>query len=123
MSVVAHSIINSDNANSLFRGMIISSGFRKRQIHQGARRVRYCRQPGSLQCLRALSVDERLKAGSSLSMEFRWRGGNYPYTPQPDDSDSFYPVAGDAAISSSKYANVPIITGDSEDKYTLFALT
>lgn len=133
MSVFAHSIINGGNANNLFRGIITSSGSvlpsenvkstKAQDVYDTVVSRAGCTGADSLQCLRDLSADELLKAGSSLNMEFRWLGGNPPYIPRPDDSDSFYPVAGDAAISSSKYAKVPMLTGNSEDEGTLFALT
>ncbi|SPO06192.1 related to triacylglycerol lipase V precursor [Cephalotrichum gorgonifer] len=133
MSVFAHSVINGGDAGGLFRGLITSSGSvlptasvtstKAQEVYNIVVSRAGCTGADSLQCLRALSADNLLKAASSLNMEFRWLGGNPPHLPRPDDSDSFYSVPGDAAVADGKYTKVPMLTGNSEDEGTLFALT
>lgn len=133
MSVFDHSIINGGNADGLFRGMITSSGSvlssesvtssKAQEVYDIVASRAGCAGAESLECLRALSAEDLLEASSSLNLEFRWLGGNPPYIPRPDTSDSFMPLAGDAALADGKYAKVPMLTGNSEDEGTLFALT
>ena len=133
MSVFDHSIINDGNTNGLFRGMIASSGTalsaedvtsaKAQEIYDTVASRAGCAGPDSLNCLRALSAEDMLEAGASLSFEYKYLGGNAPYVPRPDPADSFMPIAGDAALADGKYAKVPMLTGNSEDEGTLFALT
>jgi carboxylesterase type B len=133
MSVADHLIIDGGNANGLFRGAIASSGSllstedvkspKAQQVYDTVASRAGCSGTSSLQCLKGLSSADLIKAGASLNFEFKYLGGNPPYLPRPDPADSFYPLAGDAAIAAGKFAKVPYFTGNSEDEGTLFALT
>lgn len=134
MSAFDHTIINNGNANGLFRGIILSSGSmipalsydspKAQEIYDTVADRAGCGQStDSLDCLRELDAKKLQAAGYSLNMEFRYLGGNTPYFPRPDNTDSFFSISADAALAAGKYAKVPVLSGNSEDEGTLFALT
>ncbi|KAJ4030528.1 hypothetical protein NW761_000068 [Fusarium oxysporum] len=134
MSAFDHTIINNGNANGLFRGIILSSGSmipalsydspKAQEIYDTVAARAGCGQStDSLDCLRKLDAKKLQGAGYSLNMEFKYLGGNTPYFPRPDDTDSFFSTPADTALAAGKYAKVPVLSGNSEDEGTLFALT
>ncbi|WAO96896.1 Carboxylic ester hydrolase [Fusarium falciforme] len=134
MSAFDHTIINNGNINGLFRGIILSSGSmipalsydspKAQEVYDTVASRAGCGQSSnSLECLRKVDAKKLQAAGYSLNMEFRYLGGNTPYFPRPDSSDSFYSTSADVAVATGKYGKVPVLSGNVEDEGTLFALT
>lgn len=136
MSTLDHTVINGGNADGLFRGVMLGSGSilpalpvdhpKAQDVYDTVVSRAGCSSGGtknSLDCLRALDAKVLQKAAYSLSTEYGHLGINLPYLPRPDPSDEFFAVSPDAAISQGKFAKVPVLSGDTEDEGTLFALT
>ncbi|KAF3399393.1 putative secreted lipase [Talaromyces pinophilus] len=134
MSTFDHTIINNGEPNGLFRGVILASGsllsaqpvdsVEAQGVYDDVVQHAGCAQSSStLECLRVLNASTLLAASSALSYEAFHQGGNPAYIPRPDNSSSFFSLSPDAAVAEGKYAKVPVLTGDSEDEGTLFALT
>jgi triacylglycerol lipase len=133
MSAFDHTIINDGNSGGLFRGVILGSGsvlgtesidsVKAQEVYDTVVSRAGCSQSSaSLECLRGLDADTLLEKASSLNKEFKWLGGNPPYGPRPDPADTFFPRNADAALVAGKFAKVPVLTGNSEDEGTLFAI-
>src|SRR6478735_3892341 len=132
MSAFDHTIINNGNANGLFRGIILSSGSmipalsydspKAQEIYDTVAARAGCGQStDSLDCLRKLDAKKLQAAGYSLNMEFKYLGGNTPYFPRPDDTDSFFSTPADTALAAGKYAKVPVLSGNAEDSNQVVA--
>ncbi|CRG91025.1 hypothetical protein PISL3812_08073 [Talaromyces islandicus] len=134
MSTFDHTIVNNGEPNGLFRGVILGSGSilsaqavdsqKAQDVYEDVISRTECAQSSnSLECLRTLNSSTLLSASSALSIEPFLQGGNPAFIPRPDNSSAFFSTSPDAAVAAGKYAKVPVLTGDSEDEGTLFALT
>ncbi|KAL2851061.1 Alpha/Beta hydrolase protein [Aspergillus pseudoustus] len=134
MSCLDQTLINGGNADGLFRGVILASGSvlpalnvdhpKSQDVYDTLVSRTGCGSSGNtLECLRNLDAKTLQKAAYSLKTEYGHLGINLPYLPRPDPSDSFFSVSPDAALSAGKFSKVPVLSGDTEDEGTLFALT
>lgn len=134
MSTFDHTIINGGNANGLFRGVVLASGSvlpalnvdhpKAQEVYDTLVSRAGCGlSNNTLECLRSLNASVLQKAAYSLNTEYGHLGINLPFLPRPDPSDQFFALSPDAAVSAGKFAKVPVLSGDTEDEGTLFALT
>lgn len=133
MSAMDHTIIDNGNSRSLFRGVMLGSGAivpaqsidssKSQEIFNTLARFAGCSGSSPiLECLRSINAETLQKAAGSLAKQFKYQGANSPFVPRPDISDSFFPISPELAISSGKFAKVPVLSGNTEDEGTLFAL-
>ncbi|KAJ0416906.1 Alpha/Beta hydrolase protein [Aspergillus carlsbadensis] len=134
MSTLDHTIINGGNAEGLFRGVMLGSGSvlpaldvdhaKAQDVYDTlASKVGCTSSPNSLECLRSADAKTLQQAGYSMSTSYKHLGINLAWLPRPDPSDSFFPVSPDAALREGKFAKVPVMSGDTEDEGTFFAIT
>ncbi|KAL2811582.1 Alpha/Beta hydrolase protein [Aspergillus granulosus] len=134
MSAMDHTIINGGDMDGLFRGVVLASGSvlpalnvdhpKAQDVYDSLVSRAGCGSSGNtLECLRSLDAKTLQKAAYSLNIEYKHLGINLPYLPRPDTSDGFFALSPDAAIRAGKFAKVPVLSGDTEDEGTFFALT
>ncbi|KAL3461683.1 Alpha/Beta hydrolase protein [Aspergillus heterothallicus] len=134
MSTLDHTLINGGNAEGLFRGIVLGSGSVLPALnvdHPKAQdvyntlvsKVGCSTSPNSLECLRSADAITLQKAGYSMSTSYKHLGINLAWLPRPDPSDNFFPVSPDVALRAGEFAKVPVLSGDTEDEGTFFAIT
>ncbi|WPH01692.1 putative secreted lipase [Acrodontium crateriforme] len=139
ISVFDHTIINGgDNTymgKPLFRAAIMDSGSvvpvdpvtasQANTVFTTVAQYAGCsgNSEATLTCLRNKDYTTLLNAMNSVPGILGPRSLDLSYLPRPDSSDNFFSQSPDVAVTSGKFAKVPIIIGDQEDEGTLFALT